>query len=86
MRRECEVQFECLGDEPHRTEYRLYCPFKRKKQRNGDSETTSSDEEGRVYGIDQIKIGKASNNLYTDPDSILVQRRCFQMAHNKMTC
>ena len=60
--------------------------LKRQKQRNGDSETTSSDEEGRVYGIDQIKIGKASNNLDTYPDSILVHRRCFQMAHNKMTC
>ena len=56
-----------------------------KNKINRDLETASSDEEGRVYGIYHIKIVEASNELDSELNRLIKQRRCGQMAHKKIT-
>ena len=51
--------------------------FKRVKNKiNRDHENVSSDEEGRVYGIDCLKLGEVYNELGSDLYWLFVQRRC----------
>ena len=62
-------------------------PYKKfKTKRNRDLETASSDKEVFFYLINCLNLGDAYNDLYSDFDWLLTQRRHFQMAHkiNKM--
>ena len=56
---------------------------KEKIKINRKPETASSDEEGRIYGIDRLKLGDASNELNSDSYWLLAHRRYFKTANKR---